>query len=211
MLDSVTERGVTELHDNIVELIEEGATQAISNAVRFDRSIPIFKRHRAAGLHSVFAVPLKARGQIFGALAIARRQPGAHFGTDDVALLEDLAARATVAIDNARLYHHVQENDRRKNEFLAMLAHELRNPLAPIRSAVEMLQMLEIEDENLHWASDIISRQVDQLVRLVDDLLDISRISGGKIQLRTETVDARSIVARAVEISRPAIDARKHC
>ena len=122
----------------------------------------------------------------------------------------DLAARATVAVENARLYRHVQENDRRKNEFLAMLAHELRNPLAPIRSAVEMLQMLELEDENLRWASEIISRQVDQLVRLVDDLLDISRISGGKIQLRTEIVDARSIVARAVEISRPAIDSRKH-
>ena len=142
--------------------------------------------------------------------AIARRGSGAIIGPDDVALAEDLAGRATVAIENARLYRHVQENDRRKNEFLAMLAHELRNPLAPIRSAVEMLQMLEIEDENLRWAGEIISRQVDQLVRLVDDLLDISRITGGKIQLRIQTVDARSIVARAVEISRPAIDARKH-
>ncbi len=159
---------------------------------------------------SVFAVPLQARGYTLGALALARRQPGRPFGPDDISLMEDLAARATVAIENARLYGRVQENDRRKNEFLAMLAHELRNPLAPIRSAVEILQLLEIEDENLVWASEVISRQVYHLVRLVDDLLDISRISGGKIQLRTELIDARSVVARAVETSRPLIDARKH-
>ena len=120
-------------------------------------------------------------------------------------------AAPPIAIDNARLYRDVQENDRRKNEFLAMLAHELRNPLAPIRNAVEILRMLEIEDDNLHWASDIISRQVDHLVRLVDDLLDISRITGGKIQLRNETGRRRGRSStRAVETSRPLIDARKH-
>ncbi len=159
---------------------------------------------------SVFAVPLKVRGQIYGALAVARREPGQPFGADEMSLIEDLAARASVAVENARLYRHVEENDRRKNEFLAMLAHELRNPLAPIRSAVELLRMLEINDDNVCWASEVIARQVDHMVRLVDDLLDISRISGGKIQLRTETIDARSVVERAVETSRPVIDARKH-
>ena len=117
---------------------------------------------------------------------------------------------AAVAVENARLYRHVQENNRRKNEFLAMLAHELRNPLAPIRSAVELLQMLELDDENLNWASEVIARQVDHMVRLVDDLLDISRITGGKIQLRVETIDSRSVVDRAVETSRPLLDERKH-
>ena len=155
-------------------------------------------------------MPLSVRGQIYGALAVARREPGQPFGPEEVSLIEDLAARASVAVENARLYRHVQENDRRKNEFLAMLAHELRNPLAPIRSAVDLLRMLEIDDENVRWASEVIARQVDHMVRLVDDLLDISRISGGKIQLRTETVDARSVVERAVETSRPAINAREH-
>ena len=125
-------------------------------------------------------------------------------------LIKDLAARAAVAIENARLYRHVQENDRRKNEFLAMLAHELRNPLAPIRNAAELLQMLDIQQESVLWASDVIARQVDHLVRLVDDLLDISRITGGKIQLQIEPVDARTVVDRAVETSRPLIDARRH-
>ena len=88
-----------------------------------------------------------------------------------------------------------------------MLAHELRNPLAPIRNAVEILRRLGLEDADLQWANDVISRQVEQLVRLVDDLLDISRITGGKIQLRKEPIDLAEAVARAVETSRPLIDA----
>jgi CheY-like chemotaxis protein/two-component sensor histidine kinase len=91
-----------------------------------------------------------------------------------------------------------------------MLAHELRNPLAPIRNAVEILRMLDIPDPNICWANDVIARQVEQLVRLVDDLLDISRITGGKIQLRREPVDVAVAVARAVETSRPLMDARRH-
>jgi signal transduction histidine kinase/DNA-binding response OmpR family regulator len=162
------------------------------------------------GLCAALAVPLQVRGQIYGALAIARRHPGPAVEPDEVSLIEDLAARAAVAIENARLYRHVEENDRRKNEFLAMLAHELRNPLAPIRTAAELLKMLELDNENLIWASEVISRQVEHLVRLVDDLLDISRITGGKIQLRVETIDARTVVDRAVETSRPLLDARKH-
>ena len=104
---------------------------------------------RDLGPCCVFAVPLKVRGQTFGALAIARRLPRRPFSPMTSRSLEDLAARAAVAVENARLYRHVQENDRRKNEFLAMLAHELRNPLAPIRSSVELLRMLELGDENL--------------------------------------------------------------
>ena len=91
-----------------------------------------------------------------------------------------------------------------------MLAHELRNPLAPIRSAVEILKMLHLDNETLQWAEDVISRQLEHLVRLVDDLLDISRITGGKIQLRMEPIEVSAAVARAVETSRPLIDARKH-
>jgi CheY-like chemotaxis protein len=82
--------------------------------------------------------------------------------------------------------------------------------LAPIRNAVELLQMLDLKDENLLWASEVIARQLDHLVRLVDDLLDISRITAGRIQLRIELIDTATAVARAVETSRPLIEARKH-
>ncbi len=91
------------------------------------------------------------------------------------------------------------EADRRKNEFLAMLAHELRNPLQPIRTAVELLRQPKATPEQLQWARDVIDRQVDQLVRLVDDLLDASRISSGKLELRKDAVDLVPIIAGAVE------------
>src|SRR5262249_12230117 len=134
--------------------------------------------------HSVLAVPLCARGHCLGVIALAIGEGRSQFGPEEVSLVRDLAGPAAIAIDNARLYRDVQENNRRQNEFLAMLAHELRNPLAPIRSAAEILRMVDIQDPNILWASDVISRQVEHLVRLVDDLLDISRITGGKIQLR---------------------------
>ncbi len=159
---------------------------------------------------TILVVPLNTHDPAPGVLALAVRGDRIAFGPEEVGLARDLAGRAAIALDNARLYRDVQENNRRKNEFLAMLAHELRNPLAPIRNAVEVLRMLDIPDPNLHWANDIVSRQVEQLVRLVDDLLDISRITGGKIQLRKETIDAAVAVSRAVETSRPLIDARRH-
>ena len=165
---------------------------------------------RGIAPHSVLAVPLCARGHCLGVIALAIGEGRSPFGPEEVSLARDLAGRAAIAIDNARLYRDVQENNRRKNEFLAMLAHELRNPLAPIRNAAEILRMLNIPDTNLLWASDVIGRQVEHLVRLVDDLLDISRITGGKIQLRIETVDAAVAVSRAVETSRPLIDSRRH-
>jgi signal transduction histidine kinase/DNA-binding response OmpR family regulator len=155
-------------------------------------------------------VPLRARGRTLGTISLGQGDGRARVGSDDLALVQDLAGRAAIIIDNARLYHDVQENDRRKNEFLAMLAHELRNPLAPIRSAVEILKMLHLDNETLQWAEEVISRQLEHLVRLVDDLLDISRITGGKIQLRMEPIDVATAVARAVETSQPLIEVRKH-
>ena len=152
-------------------------------------------------------VPLRARGHALGTILLGHVRPEAACDIRRPRARRDLAGRAAIAIDNARLYRDVQENNRRKNEFLAMLAHELRNPLAPIRNAVEILQMLDLHDPNLHWANDVISRQVEHMVRLVDDLLDISRITGGKIQLRKEPID----VAAAVDPRRrdqPAADRR---
>jgi signal transduction histidine kinase/DNA-binding response OmpR family regulator len=161
-------------------------------------------------LERTVVVPLRARGRILGTILLGQYSARTSLASDDLALAIDLAGRAAVAIDNARLYRDVQENNRRKNEFLAMLAHELRNPLAPIKSAVEILQALRLEDETVQWANEVISRQLEQMVRLVDDLLDISRITGGKIQLRREPINAATAVARAVETSRPLLEARKH-
>jgi signal transduction histidine kinase len=102
------------------------------------------------------------------------------------------------------------EAARRKDEFLALLAHELRNPLAPIQSAVTLLREPELSQAQRRHMRDVIERQVRHLVRLVDDLLDVSRITQGKIELRRERLLLSAVVERAVETSRPVIEASGH-
>ena len=103
----------------------------------------------------------------------------------------------------------LHENDRRKDEFLAMLAHELRNPLAPIRNAAHTLALLGTPDDRIHWVSGVIERQVGLMTRLVDDLLDVSRITSGKITLQREPVSIASVIAQSVEAARPPAESRK--
>ncbi|HEY4592631.1 MAG TPA: ATP-binding protein, partial [Thermoanaerobaculia bacterium] len=100
--------------------------------------------------------------------------------------------------------------DRRKDQFLAMLAHELRNPLAPIRNAVELMRQVETIDPTFQPSREMVERQVKHLARLVDDLLDVSRITQGSIRLRKEVVDLGTIIQRAVEGNRPLIESRAH-
>jgi signal transduction histidine kinase len=164
----------------------------------------------AGSFHLAILQPLEARGRTLGALILGQGQSGRHFSSVERALAEDLAGRAAIALDNARLYRNVQEADRHKNEFLSMLAHELRNPLAPIRNAIQLLHQLNPVESGVIHLRDMIDRQVRHLTRLVDDLLDLSRITRGKIHLQIESVEAANIVARAVEMTRPLIDARKH-
>src|SRR5439155_9644218 len=97
---------------------------------------------------------------------------------------------------------------RRKNEFLAMLAHELRNPLAPILNSVEVLRLLGPADPNVMRARDIVERQVKQMVRLVDDLLDVTRVAQGKIELRRTTFDLATAVAEASQATTPPFEAQ---
>lgn len=104
----------------------------------------------------------------------------------------------------------LQEADRRKDEFLAMLAHELRNPLASIRAAAQVLRLPGSKEPVLERTSGIIEKQVHQLAHLVDDLLDISRICSGKIQLQKEVLDLAEIIREAVETNQPLIEAREH-
>ena len=106
---------------------------------------------------------------------------------------------------------HLAENDQRKNEYLAMLAHELRNPLAPIRNALQILLLRRTPlDTKQSWALEIINRQVDDLVRLVDNLLDVSRFTRGKIELALEPVSVSEVLGQAIETAQPLIEARHH-
>jgi signal transduction histidine kinase len=161
------------------------------------------------GLSATLCHPLRIADRTIGAVALgyAGRQPRDHL------MLEELAGRAAIALDHARLYSSLQRSreeledaSKRKDEFLAMLSHELRNPLAPIRNAVELMRRVGSAEPRLTMARDVIDRQVTQLARLVDELLDVSRISQGKIVLRKEPVELTKIVAHAVETARPMVD-----
>jgi signal transduction histidine kinase/PleD family two-component response regulator len=160
----------------------------------------------ALGQRVAAICPLMAGDQIRGALVLlgnAQQMDSAR-----VALIREFASRASIAMENARLYTAVQEADRRKNEFLAMLAHELRNPLAPIRNAVHIMQGDDVTQLTMNWARDVIGRQADHMARLVDDLLDVSRIVQGKVVVKPERLKLGALVERALEGSSPRVAGR---
>ena len=165
---------------------------------------------RELGLRSYLCAPLKVRGRVLGVLSFASAESGRRYGAADLALAHELASRAAVAVENARLYQELREADRRKDEFLATLAHELRNPLAPIRTSLQILKMPGLDRAVAERSRETMERQVQHLVRLVDDLLDVSRVMRGRIELRVQRVDLASVVSHAVEQARPLLDAHRH-
>ncbi|AMV36083.1 PAS domain S-box protein [Planctomyces sp. SH-PL62] len=154
-------------------------------------------------------VPFVGRdGRILGRLELGEKSEG-EFTESDEAVLVQLAHVASVAIENARLYAELREEDRRKVEFLALLAHELRNPLAPLRNGLQLMRQAEVPAP-LAWARDMMGRQLGHMVRLIDDLLDVSRINQSKLELRRARVSLDEVVATAVETARPTIEAAGH-
>jgi len=168
------------------------------------------------GVHSALSTPiLSAQGEVLGFFEIHNKEGG--FTPADQEMLLAVSHAAAIAIQNALSYRRIQqteeslrEADRRKNDFLATLAHELRNPLAPIRTNLELLRLATGKPAVMDQARSMIERQVAQMVRLIDDLLDISRITRGRLQLRRERVDVAAIVRSAVETSKPVIEAAGH-
>jgi signal transduction histidine kinase len=133
-----------------------------------------------------------------------------HLQSANAELAETNRALQAEIAERARAEAALLEADRHKDEFLAILAHELRNPLAPIRNAVEIMSRFPIENPKLKWSRDVIDRQAMHLTRLVDDLLDISRITRGTIRLAQEPVRSETIIARAVEALQPMIAEHRH-
>ena len=197
--------GRAALHDHVGE---EWLAQAASSP----EQLAILRK---LGFRSLITVPLAARGQVLGALTLFFGPSGRRHDASDLKLAEELARRAAAAIENARLLAELreaiarrEEADRRKDEFLAMLGHELRNPLAPIMTAVELMKLrggFRAERER-----QVIERQARHLVRLVDDLLDVSRITRGKVQLRREPAELSVVVAKAIEMASPLLEQRRH-
>ena len=162
------------------------------------------------GIRAFQSTPLVSRnGRLLGMLNNHFTRPGRPT-EKQLRYLDLLARMAADLIERSQTEQSLRDADRRKDEFLAMLAHELRNPLAPIRNAVEILRRSDGDESTVRATSDMLERQVDQMVRLVDDLLDVSRVTRGKIEIRKTRVDLASVVSFAVEASRGAMQEADH-
>jgi PAS domain S-box-containing protein len=149
--------------------------------------------------------------------ALIDKDGGERSIEDSAAPIRDGAGKVSGAVmvfhdvtERRRVEKALREADRKKDEFLAMLAHELRNPLVPIRNGLKVLKLAGNDPVRAEEARSIMDQALNQMVRLVDDLLDVSRITTGKLQLRKERVDLATVVQNAVEATRPLIDAQGH-
>ncbi|MFO0951605.1 MAG: ATP-binding protein [Isosphaeraceae bacterium] len=160
--------------------------------------------------HGWLAAPFVARdGRNLGLIEVADKADG-EFTEDDEAVLVQLAHIASVAVENARLNEELRQEDRRKDEYLALLAHELRNPLAPLANGLQIMRLMSGDARAVAQARGMMERQLAHMVRLIDDLLDISRITRGKLELRREPTLLADVVAAAVETARPLVEAAGH-
>ena len=176
-----------------------------------ERVIRKFQDHVKAGLDWEDTFPLRGKDGQFrwflSRMKVIRDDAGAVvriFGTNT-----DITDAQNTAEDLRRLSAELSEASRRKDEFLATLAHELRNPLAPIRNGLQVMRLTGANG-TVEQTRSMMERQLTQLVRLVDDLLDVSRVTSGKLELRTERVELKAVIEAAVETSRPAIDQGGH-
>jgi PAS domain S-box-containing protein len=160
----------------------------------------LFRRGRGPGSQGELRVDAAGSPPIPAYLALSPLPPGNSAGI--CLVVSDLTEQ--------KKHQDLLEVNRRKDEFLAMLAHELRNPLAPIRNALYLMKRGAVDESSAVEVRSMMERQVEHLARLIDDLMDVSRISTGKVELRVEEVDLSSVIARAIDVCRPLIEQRGH-
>ncbi len=170
---------------------------------------------RASSVVGYAGFPLLAHGRLLGVAAFGTSR--AHFETSELQAIQTVCDQISATLDRARLIDELrsreaalQEADRRKDDFIATLAHELRNPLAPIRNAAVAMRFGATLDPKLQWCRDVIERQVGVMARLLEELLDVSRIARRRLELRLERVELGRAIAQAVETVRPVVDEMGH-
>jgi len=205
----------------------DGLPASLQRALREGRKTELVLEPEAAlpgEVRYLRMIPLRSGERTVAMLALGYARGPSAYGLADQATIEELVSRAAIAFENARLYWNLKremartkeaeeklkEASRRKDEFLAMLSHELRNPLAPIRNAAEVMRRIAPTDAGIVWARDVVERQVTHLAQLVDDLLDVSRITQGKISLKKEPVELARVIQHSIDTARTLLDAKRH-
>ncbi|MCU1231641.1 MAG: domain S-box [Acidobacteria bacterium] len=200
-------------HDPVVEVMSSGRPSIIEELTpELLDTMAGDEEHRALTRQleprSLIVVPIVAAGQVFGAITLVHASSGRRFSERDLPLIEDIAARVGVAVQNARLYMEAQAANRAKDEFLATLSHELRTPMTSILGWARMLRLGGLDDTMIGEAINAIERSSRAQAQLIDDILDVSRITLGKLRLAIEQLNLNEIVANAVEAVRPAANAK---
>jgi len=201
---------IEQVNPNLANVVREAVTSGHAQpvAAEFVGNAPDLPPRKKWS--SVIVAPLIARDMPIGAIVCCLLGSRRQFEPADLALIENLASRAATALDNAQLFQTIREGERRKDEFLAMLGHELRNPLAAITNAGELTRLLDPGEPSFNEALEIIRQQASLMKRLVDDLLDVSRITSGRVQLQKTLVNAAEIVKRVAESNDVLFSSRGH-
>ncbi|HYO99002.1 MAG TPA: hybrid sensor histidine kinase/response regulator, partial [Pyrinomonadaceae bacterium] len=194
----VLRTGHSEIYPNVPE-------ELLALAARDAEHLKIL---RELGLRSAMIVPLVAHNRVLGAISFIAAESKRHYNASDLASAEDLAHRAALAIDNARLYRDAQEVNRLKDEFLATLSHELRTPLTAVLGWTRLLSTGQLDDATERRALETIERNAQSQVQLIDDILDVSRIIRGKLRLNVRPAELSPVIEAAVDSVRPAADAK---
>jgi PAS domain S-box-containing protein len=188
----------------VVPLISDGMIVTVARGdeerIRFIRSL---------GLVSYICVPLVARGSTLGALTFATAESQRQYSRDDLQFAQEVAYRATLAVDNARAYKEARLASQLKDEFLATVSHELRTPLNAILGYARLLKSGMMTEEKQTRALTTVERNATALAQIVEDILDVSRIISGKVRLNIQPVDLPSVVQHAIETIMPAADAKQ--
>jgi len=163
---------------------------------------------RELNLHSYMCVPLLVQDKAFGAITFVSAESGREYGEEDLRLAQELASRASLAVENSRAYARLTEVSRLKDEFLATLSHELRTPLNAVLGYARMLRMGTLGAEKIRPALDVLERNATALKKIIEDVLDVSRIVSGRMRLNVEVVDLPSILHEATASSLPAAAAK---
>jgi PAS domain S-box-containing protein len=163
---------------------------------------------RELNLTSYMCVALTERGKAIGAITFVSAESGRQYSEEDVRFARELAARASLAVENARAYERANEASRLKDEFLATLSHELRTPLNAVLGYARMMRTQTLSGKTAQGAWDVVERNATALKQIIEDVLDVSRIVAGRLRLNVEPVDLPAILNEAVATVRPAADAK---
>ena len=200
---------IDEFSPYLLKTLRQGQAVVVDELSADARFTGFGELYKALAISAIVIVPLIRNDQLRGNFNVAH-DSARQWTAEDLAVISDVAERTWDAVERARAEETLRASNQRQTEFLSTLAHELRNPLAPIRSGLTVLAMKGDSVDAVAKVRGVLERQVSYMVTLIDDLLDVARITGGKLVLRKATADLKQALSNAVEVSLPNIEAGQH-